>query len=541
MSDYATQPQITEAGAKLRKLRDALNTVLFGQERLVDGVIAGLLARGHILLEGLPGLGKTELIKGLGKALRLQAKRIQFTPDLLPGDITGNPMLHDVDGRRVFVFQPGPLFANLVLADEINRASPKTQSALLEAMQERRVTVMGETHVLPDPFFVLATQNPIELEGTYPLPEAQLDRFLFKLDVHRNEVAVLERIVKNREIGAEIELQPVLAGEELLEISSLTRRVFLPDVVTNYIARLVDATHAGRSSAASGIKFGASPRAALGLAAASRARALLEGRLNASFEDVQAMAAPVLQHRIVAVAAFRRRWRAGRTRAGSPTRFSIPAPCPSSRRSSPSRSTNPTRPGCPPASSGPSRRSTASGGEGGIVTSESRIVMNQSRIVTRESRKLAVALSITSRNLPGTVRMQIENTRGNTENTRGNARNARRIYRSRGSTRRARPPRNAASHPPTCVANPSPSQRGQRTLKSKTGIFATEAVAARPSARLACDPTSRSAKRLRVRLRRAGVQRALSPAQSLAPKLPSMSLNSERSTSRMSAIACDVS
>ena len=297
--EHANENEIAEAGAKLNRLRAALNTVLFGQETLVDHVITGLLARGHLLLEGLPGLGKTELVKGLAQALQLEAKRIQFTPDLLPGDITGNPILQEMEGRRQFVFQPGPLFANLVLADEINRASPKTQSALLEAMQERRVTVMGETHPLPDPFFVLATQNPIELEGTYPLPEAQLDRFLFKLEVQRNPVSVLEQIVKNREMGEPVAIAPVLTREELLELAALSRRIFLPEVVANYIARIVDATHADSSEAASGVKFGASPRAALGLAAAARARALLGGRLNASFEDVQAIATPVLQHRLV--------------------------------------------------------------------------------------------------------------------------------------------------------------------------------------------------------------------------------------------------
>jgi MoxR-like ATPase len=299
MHAHISEEELAAAHGRLQALRAALNTILFGQETLIDDVIAGLLAGGHLLLEGLPGLGKTELVKGLAKTLRLDAKRIQFTPDLLPGDITGNPILQEADGRRQFVFQPGPLFANLVLADEINRASPKTQSALLEAMQERRVTVMGETHPLPLPFFVLATQNPIELEGTYPLPEAQLDRFLFKLEVRRNPVAVLERIVKHREIGVEPEVDPVLSREELLQISALTGRIYLPDVVANYIARLVDATHPGQSQAAGGIKFGASPRAALGLAAAGRARALLDGRLNASFEDVQAVAVPVLQHRIV--------------------------------------------------------------------------------------------------------------------------------------------------------------------------------------------------------------------------------------------------
>ncbi len=299
MSDHLTEAELAGATPRLQALRDALNAVLFGQEALVDNVITALLARGHLLLEGLPGLGKTELVKGLARALRLDARRVQFTPDLLPGDITGNPILQEEDGRRQFVFQPGPLFANLVLADEINRASPKTQSALLEAMQERRVTVMGQSHVLPDPFFVLATQNPIELEGTYPLPEAQLDRFLFKLEVHRNNIEVLERIVQHRRIGEEPAVEPVLTRDELLRMAALAGRIFLPDVVVNYIARLVDGTHAGQSKTAAGVKFGASPRAALGLAAAARGRALLAGRLNASFEDVRAVAVPVLQHRIV--------------------------------------------------------------------------------------------------------------------------------------------------------------------------------------------------------------------------------------------------
>lgn len=299
MESEVTDAQLDNAKGQLDRLSAALNGVLFGQEPLIEAVIIGLLARGHLLLEGLPGLGKTELVKGLAKALRLETKRIQFTPDLLPGDITGNPMLQEAGGKREFVFQPGPLFANLVLADEINRASPKTQSALLEAMQERRVTVMGEVHPLPDPFFVLATQNPIELEGTYPLPEAQLDRFLFKLNVPANPVDVLQEIITKREIGIEPTVEPVLSGPELLELSALARRVYLPPVVTNFIARLVDATHTGRSKTAEHIKYGASPRAGLALAAAAKARALMQRRLNASFEDVRALVVPVLQHRII--------------------------------------------------------------------------------------------------------------------------------------------------------------------------------------------------------------------------------------------------
>src|ERR1043166_8129955 len=234
-----SETEIAAASARLQKLRATLNTVLFGQEALIDHVLAGVLARGHLLLEGLPGLGKTELVKGLAHALGLTARRVQFTPDLLPGDITGNPMLEDTATGRRFVFQRGPVFTNILLADEINRASPKTQSALLEAMQERRVTAGGETHTLPDPFFVLATQNPIDLEGTYPLPEAQLDRFLFKIDVHANPPQGLKRIVLNRELGTEPAVAQVVSREEFTILLVLARRVHLPEVVADYIARLV--------------------------------------------------------------------------------------------------------------------------------------------------------------------------------------------------------------------------------------------------------------------------------------------------------------
>jgi len=297
--ENATETEVSAAANHLRALTSGMNEVLFGQAGLIEQVITGVLARGHILLEGLPGLGKTELVKGLSRLLELDTKRVQFTPDLLPGDITGNPVLQEVNGHREFIFQPGPLFTNIVLADEINRASPKTQSALLEAMQERRVTVLGQTHPLPQPFFVLATQNPIELEGTYPLPEAQLDRFLFKLEVTRNDVATLQRIVSHRELGSEPVVEPVMDTATFVSLLELVRRIYLPEVVANYIARLVDATHPGQSTAAQRIRYGASPRAALALASGAKARALLHGRVNASFEDVKAIATAVLRHRIV--------------------------------------------------------------------------------------------------------------------------------------------------------------------------------------------------------------------------------------------------
>ena len=294
-----TEAELAHAAASLNRLVATLQTVLFGQEQLIELVVAGVLARGHLLLEGLPGLGKTELVKGLAHALGLNARRVQFTPDLLPGDITGNPVLEETANGRRFVFQPGPVFTNILLADEINRASPKTQSALLEAMQERRVTAGGETHSLPDPFFVLATQNPIDLEGTYPLPEAQLDRFLFKLDVHANPPDVLKRIVMNRELGAEPAVAPVIGRDEFTALLALVRRVHLPEVVADYIARVVYASQPGASSASAGVRFGASPRAALALAGAARARGLRNGRPHCSFEDVQAVARPVLAHRII--------------------------------------------------------------------------------------------------------------------------------------------------------------------------------------------------------------------------------------------------
>jgi MoxR-like ATPase len=298
-----TDAQVARGRDLLARVREYLNQVLLGQEDLVDLSLIALCARGHLLLEGLPGLGKTELVKALGRLLGLVFRRIQFTPDLLPGDITGGPILQERQGQRQFVFQPGPLFANVVLADEINRASPKTQSALLEAMQERCVTVLGDTHPLPLPFFVLATQNPIELEGTYPLPEAQLDRFLFKVEVPGVDADVMTRILTGRRRGEPPPLEVVLAADQLHELFALVDGVFLPQAVANYVARLVAATHPQRAECPADlratVRYGASPRAAIAIGEAARAAALLGGRPNVDFQDVQKVAIPALAHRLV--------------------------------------------------------------------------------------------------------------------------------------------------------------------------------------------------------------------------------------------------
>ena len=298
-----SQAETSRATQRIARLLAELGRAILGQRELLELVAVSLLARGHLLLEGLPGLGKTELIKSLSKLLGLSFRRVQFTPDLLPGDIIGSPILEEVGGRRQLVFHQGPIFANLVLADEINRASPKTQSALLEAMQERRVTVLGETHPLPSPFFVLATQNPIELEGTYPLPEAQLDRFMFKISVQGVSSETLEEIITTRRHGQSPELSQVLSGPELSELFNDVDSVHLPVAVANYIARLVSATHPERAAAGDlvrrFVKFGASPRAAIALAGTSRAAALLRGKPNVGFDEVRFVARSVLGHRLI--------------------------------------------------------------------------------------------------------------------------------------------------------------------------------------------------------------------------------------------------
>jgi MoxR-like ATPase len=302
VSDSLLTPgEVQAAGAAIEKLKAGLNQVLLDQPTVVERVTTAVLARGHVLLEGLPGLGKTELCKGLARLLGLPFKRVQFTPDLLPGDITGT---YVIDGEtKAFVFRQGPLFASIVLADEINRSSPKTQSALLEAMQERSVTVLGTTHALPRPFFVLATQNPIELEGTYPLPEAQLDRFLFRVLVPGVGAKTLAAILTTRVRGQPPALEPVTDAAGLDALFGLVDRVHLPGPVAEYIGRLVEATHPASAAAPEPVKrfvrYGASPRAALALAAAARAWALSKGKPNVGFDEVRELAPAVLNHRLV--------------------------------------------------------------------------------------------------------------------------------------------------------------------------------------------------------------------------------------------------
>jgi MoxR-like ATPase len=299
-----TEEQIAAFRQTYAALRGEISKTIVGHDAIVDGTLIALLAGGHVLLEGVPGLGKTLLVRTLSEVLDLSFNRIQFTPDLMPADILGTNIVMEVPGgRREFQFQKGPIFAHLLLADEINRATPKTQSALLEAMQEHSVTAGGEIRVLEEPFFVMATQNPIDQEGTYPLPEAQLDRFFFKLLVgYPSGVEMTEVLTRTTE-GTKAAVSKVLERERLLELMALVRQVPVASHVKDYAVRLVMATHSKTENAApianQYLRFGSSPRGAQTLVLAGKVRALVQGRLNVSFDDVHAMAPAALRHRLI--------------------------------------------------------------------------------------------------------------------------------------------------------------------------------------------------------------------------------------------------
>jgi MoxR-like ATPase len=300
--DGVGEREIADFVESARRLESAIQEVIIGQPAVVRETVIALLAGGHVLLEGVPGLGKTLLVRTLAAALDLSFSRVQFTPDLMPADITGTTILReDEHGRRGFSFQPGPLFAHLVLADEINRATPKTQSALLEAMQERTVTISNDTHRLPLPFFVLATQNPLEMEGTYPLPEAQLDRFLLKVLVPFPGPEVLRGIVQQT-IRPPAAVASVIDGARLADMIEVARGVPIATPIVDYAVALVTSTHPGSTAVpmvSQFVRAGASPRALQALVTCAQVRALLEGRFNVSVEDLQALAHPALRHRVL--------------------------------------------------------------------------------------------------------------------------------------------------------------------------------------------------------------------------------------------------
>jgi MoxR-like ATPase len=299
-----TEQQIESFRSTWRRLQAEIGKVIVGHREIVDGTLVAILAGGHVLLEGVPGLGKTLLVRTLAEVLELSFSRIQFTPDLMPADILGtNLVVESPSGRKEFQFQRGPIFAHLILADEINRATPKTQSAMLEAMQERSVTAGGEMRKLAEPFFVLATQNPIDQEGTYPLPEAQLDRFFFKLVVGYPTAAELTEVLSRTTEAERPGVAKVLDGAGLIELQRLVRQVPVASHVKDYAVRLTMASHPGTPSAAPAatqyLRFGSSPRGAQCLLLAAKVRALTEGRFNASLEDLRAVAMPALRHRLI--------------------------------------------------------------------------------------------------------------------------------------------------------------------------------------------------------------------------------------------------
>jgi MoxR-like ATPase len=306
-ADPATPEQIEQAARAFRddyaRVRDQIGRAVVGHEDIVDGVLTCLFTGGHALLEGVPGLGKTLLVRTLAQALSLSFSRIQFTPDLMPADVVGTTIVIDTPEGRSFRFQKGPVFAQIVLADEINRATPKTQSAMLEAMQEKAVTVEGVTYQLERPFLVMATQNPIEQEGTYPLPEAQLDRFFFKLQVGYSSRADLSEILRRTTSGEEVDIQPALDGPAIISHQRLVRRVPIADHISDYAVRMTMATHPGGEFATPRVnqfvRVGASPRAAQALVLGAKCRALLDARANVSIDDIKSVALAALRHRII--------------------------------------------------------------------------------------------------------------------------------------------------------------------------------------------------------------------------------------------------
>ncbi len=306
-ADPATLDEVKQAAVRFKedfeKVREQVGLVVVGQSQIVDGVLTCLFTGGNTLLEGVPGLGKTLLIRTLSQALSLEFSRIQFTPDLMPADITGTEIVQETPEGRRFVFEKGPVFAQIVLADEINRATPKTQSAMLEAMQERSVTVAGETYKLPRPFFVMATQNPLEQEGVYPLPEAQLDRFMLKLEVGYSGRADLSEILNRTTKGISVEVKPVLDAEQILAHQRLVTRVAIADHIQDYAVRMVLATHPQGEFATpmvnQFVRVGASPRAAQAIVLSAKCRALVAGRPTVSIQDLREVALPALRHRVV--------------------------------------------------------------------------------------------------------------------------------------------------------------------------------------------------------------------------------------------------
>ncbi len=295
--------RVQKFNTAVSKVKTELRKDLVGQDEVVDNIITAIIAGGNVLLEGVPGVGKTRLVRSLSKVLNLPFSRIQFTPDLMPSDVTGTEIIRkDEKGVMKNEFRKGPIFANLVLADEINRATPKTQAAMLEVMQEHKVTVAGTSYKMAEPFFVLATENPIEQDGTYPLPEAQMDRFMFKLIMQFPSDNELMNIVKMTQITMEETAQAAMEGADILEMRALATQVPIIDEVLDYAVRLVSGTHPelekASATAKKYIKYGASPRAAQALVTCAKVRALMNGNFNVSYADIDALATPVLRHRI---------------------------------------------------------------------------------------------------------------------------------------------------------------------------------------------------------------------------------------------------